>query len=141
MLVVGGVVAASAALLARGSGSTDGGTSQRNWAVGLGTTLCVLGVLGLFDHYVESQRAGDGLHTAGRRIIDDAVEEARDCDPSSPQPTFVYPSGSVPSGGATYVPSPCSTSPRDVLLTNWTTLTDQIGFKAEQGGSFSASGH
>ncbi|MER6073673.1 hypothetical protein ABT187_33535 [Streptomyces sp. NPDC001817] len=141
MLVVGGVVACSAALSARGSEPKGDGASLRTWLLGLGTTLCVLGALGLCDHYIENQRTSDGLHAAGRRIIDDAVEEARDCDPASPEPTFVYPSGSVPGGAATYVPSPCSTSPRDVLLSNSTTLTGQIGYKAEEGDSFSASGH
>ncbi|MGW6138411.1 hypothetical protein [Streptomyces sp. NPDC055140] len=141
MLVVGGVVAASAMLSARGSQPKSDGQSLRNWLLGLGAALCVLAGLGLFDHYFELQRTSDGLHAAGRRIIDDTVEEARDCDPSSPEPTFVYPSGSVPSGAATYVPSPCDTSPRDVLLSNSTTLTDQIGYKAEEGSSFSTNGH
>ncbi|MFH8775769.1 hypothetical protein [Streptomyces sp. NPDC017958] len=141
MLVVGGVLAASAALSARGSEPKSDGKSLSSWLLGLGTTLCALGGLGLFDHYFENQRTNDGLHAAGRQIIDDAVEEARDCDPASPEPTFVYPSGSVPDGTATYVPSPCSTSPRDVLLSNSTTLTDQIGYKAEEGASFSTNGH
>lgn len=141
MLVVGGVLAASAALWAAGSEPKSDGRSLRNWLLGLGTTLCVLGGLGLFDHYAESRRTGDALHAAGRRIIDDAVEEARHCDPSSPEPTFVYPSGSVPGGTATYVPSPCSTSPRDVLLSSPTALTDRVGYRVEEGGSFSTDGH
>ncbi|MYS81095.1 hypothetical protein [Embleya scabrispora] len=96
----------------------------------------------MVDHYFENQRTSDGLHAAGRRIIDNAVEKARHCDPSSPEPTFVYPSGSVPGGAATYVPSPCSTSPRDVLRSNSTTLTAPIGYyKAEEGDSFSTNGH
>ncbi|MEV0987854.1 hypothetical protein [Streptomyces sp. NPDC049949] len=141
MLVAGGAVAASAALSARGSEPKGDGKSLRNWLFGLGTALCLLGGAGLFDHYFVNQRTSDGLHAAGRQIIDDAVEGARGCDPSSPEPTFVYPSGSVPGGTATYVPSPCSTSPRDVLLSNSTTLTAPIGYKAEEGDSFSTNGH
>ncbi|ARF53211.1 hypothetical protein [Streptomyces gilvosporeus] len=142
MLVVGGlVVTASVALSARGSEPKSESKSLRNWLLGLGTTLCVLGGLGLLDHYFETRQTSDGLHAAGRRIIDDAVKEARGCDPSSPEPTFVYPSGSVPGGAATYVPSPCSTSPRDVLLSHSTTVTDRIGYKAEKGDSFSTNGH
>ncbi|MFE9450117.1 hypothetical protein [Streptomyces sp. NPDC006739] len=141
LLLVGGVVAASAALSATRSEPKDRDRSLRNWLLGLGTTLCVLGGLGLFDHYFETLRASDGLHAAGRRIIDNAVKEARDCDPSSPEPTFAYPSGAVPGGAATYVPPPCSTSPRDVLLTNSATPADQVGYKAQEGNSFSTNGH
>lgn len=129
--------AAVSAALTRRTG--DAGPLTR-WLSGLGLTLCLLGGAGLLIHSIEVQRTNDGLHRAGRRIIDDALGAARDCDPASSRPTFFYPSGQTPGGTAAYVPSPCSTSPRDALGNSPTAFTP-AGYTAEEGNSFSLNGH
>jgi hypothetical protein len=111
-----------------------------NWLFGLGLTMCAVGGLVLLGEAFEEQQTSDGLHAAGRRIIDEALDSARNCDPASPQPTFVYPSGPGAGGAATYVPTPCSTSPRDVTLDSSLVTSDGV-YEAKAAASFDTNGH
>ncbi|MEU6216633.1 hypothetical protein ABZ845_03790 [Streptomyces sp. NPDC047022] len=140
LLGAGGVVVLTAAVSAALTRRTGDAGPLIRWLFGLGLTLCLLGGAGLLVHSIEVRRTSDGLHGAGRRIIDDALGVARDCDPASPRPTFFYPGGQTPGGTATYVPSPCSTSPRDALGNSPTAFTP-AGYTAEEGDSFSLNGH
>jgi hypothetical protein len=111
-----------------------------NWLFGLGMTMCAVGGLVLLGQAFGDQEASDGLHAAGRRIIDEALDSARSCDPASPQPTFVYPSEPGSGGAATYIPSPCSTSPRDATLDSSVTTSDGV-YETRAADSFDTNGH
>ncbi|MGW7257010.1 hypothetical protein [Streptomyces sp. NPDC054834] len=111
-----------------------------NWLFGLGMTMCAVGGLVLLGEAFEDQKASDGLHAAGRQIVDEALDSARSCDPASPQPTFVYPSEPGSDGAATYVPSPCSTSPRDITLDSSVTTSDGV-YQTKEANSFDTNGH
>ncbi|MFF4551284.1 hypothetical protein [Streptomyces sp. NPDC001435] len=111
-----------------------------NWLFGLGLTMCAVGGLVLLGEAFEEQEANDGLHAAGRRIIGEALDSAHSCDPASAQPTFVYPSQPGAGGAATYVPSPCSASPRDVTLDSSVVTSDGV-YEAQAVNSFGTNGH
>lgn len=140
LLGFGGVIAlvavVAAALLRREPHSGR----LTSWLFGLGLTMCALGGLGLLLSHSESRQASDGLHAAGRQVITDALDSARSCASAPPEPTFIYPSGLVPGGAATYAPPPCSISPRDALLRS-TALTSLGAYRAQEAASFDASGH
>ncbi|MEV0183978.1 hypothetical protein AB0I54_32545 [Streptomyces sp. NPDC050625] len=111
-----------------------------NWLFGLGMIMCAVGGLVLLGEAFEDRKTSDGLHAAGHQIIDEALDSARNCDPTAPQPTFVYPSQPGSGGAATYVPSPCSTSPRDVTLDSSVTTSDGV-YETQAADSFDTSGH
>ncbi|MGW7410551.1 hypothetical protein ACWGI9_44000 [Streptomyces sp. NPDC054833] len=111
-----------------------------NWLFGLGLTMCAIGGLVLLGEAFEEQEASDGLHAAGRRIIGEALDSARSCDPASAQPTFVYPSQPGAGGAATYVPLPCSTSPRDVTPDSSVVTSDGV-YEVQAVNSFGTNGH
>ena len=131
------VVAAVAAALGRRE--PDSGRLA-GWLFGVGLATCALGGLGLLLRHSEDQQASDGLHSAGQQVITAALDSARNCASAPPEPTFVYPSGLVPGGAATYAPPPCSTSPRDALLGS-TVLTSLGLYRAQEAPSFDTSGH
>lgn len=139
LLVVGGAVvvvmgvAAALTRRQRGSARLTGGLA------GLGLAMCVLGGVGLLVRHSEDQQASDGLHAAGQQVISAALDSARNCATDGPEPTYVYPSGLVPGGAATYSPPPCSTSPRDALLDS-TVLTSLGLYRAQEEASFDTSG-
>ncbi|WP_328535230.1 hypothetical protein [Streptomyces sp. NBC_00344] len=139
LLGAGGVVVVTAGAVAvlsrreRDSGRLPG------WLFGVGLAMCGLGGLGLLVHHSEDEQASDGLHAAGQQVISAALDSARSCATAAPEPTFVYPSGLVPGGAATYVPPPCRTSPRDALLDS-TAMTSLGLYRARETPSFDTSG-
>ncbi|MGW3175703.1 hypothetical protein [Streptomyces sp. NPDC001153] len=140
LLGAGGVVvvaAGTAALLMRRQ--HDSGRLL-GWLFGLGLTMCVVGGLGLLVRHTEDQQDGDGLHAAGRRIIGEALDSARNCATAAPEPTFVYPSELTSGGTATYTPQPCSTSPREAPLDSMV-VTSQGVYRAQETNSYGTSGH
>ncbi|MGW5352122.1 hypothetical protein ACWERV_16635 [Streptomyces sp. NPDC004031] len=140
LLVVGVLVAGLSALAFDGDGPRGGDGSRRGWLIGLGTTLGVLGVLGLLLHAVQTGHRRDGLRDAGQHVIDDAVRAAQDCD-TAETPTYFYPDSSKPGGGYTWAPPPCTPFPRDAVLTSSNVLTVRPGYSVEPGGSFADNGH
>ncbi|WP_377273373.1 hypothetical protein [Peterkaempfera sp. SMS 1(5)a] len=136
LLGVGGVVvvvAVTAAALTRGD---RGAGRLTGWLFGVGLTMCLVGGTGLLVRHSEDRDTVDGLHTAGRQIIDDALDSARNCATAAPQPTIVYPSGLLPGGGeATYSPPACSTSPRGAWLDS-----SKGVYQVKKADSFSTSG-
>ncbi|WP_432190097.1 hypothetical protein [Streptomyces sp. Tue6028] len=82
----------------------------------------------------------DALHAAGQQVISAALNSAQHCATAGPEPTYIYPSGVVPGGAATYAPQPCSTSPREALLSS-TVLTPLGLYRAQETASFDTSGH
>jgi hypothetical protein len=140
LLGFGGVVAVVAVVAAALSGRESDSGRVTGWLFGLGLTMCALGGIGLLVHYSENRQARDGLHAAGHQVIAEALDSARSCASAPPEPTFIYPSGLVPGGEATYAPPPCSTSPRDALLSS-TTLTSLGAYQAQEAPSFTTSGH
>ncbi|MFI0937844.1 hypothetical protein [Streptomyces sp. NPDC021020] len=152
LLVVGALAAGLSALASGGDGAPSGGDgtkgggpqrdgSLRSWLIGLGTTLCVMGALGLLLHVVQTRHQGDGLRNAGQHVIDDAVQAAQGCDTSSPPPTFFYPDSSEPGGGYTWAPPACTTFPREAVLTSNYVPADQPGYTVELSNSFAGNGH
>ncbi|WP_329141771.1 hypothetical protein OIU91_00090 [Streptomyces sp. NBC_01456] len=139
LLGVGGVVVVAAGVVAALSRQERGSGRLTGWLFGLGLTMCVLGGLGLLVRRSEDQQTSDGLHAAGQQVISAALDSARSCATAAPEPTYVYPSGLMPGGAATYAPPPCSTSPRDALLGS-TVLTSLGLYRAEEAASFDTSG-
>ncbi|MEU6070393.1 MULTISPECIES: hypothetical protein [Streptomyces] len=140
LLGAGAVIVLTAGVAAALSRREPDAKRLTNWLFGLGMIMCVVGGLVLLGEAFEDQKTSDGLHAAGRRIIDEALDSARSCDPSAPQPTFVYPSEPGSGGAATYVPTPCSTSPRDVTPDTSVTTSDGV-YEAQAADSFDTNGH
>ncbi|MFJ3235149.1 hypothetical protein [Streptomyces sp. NPDC086787] len=140
LLGAGGVIVLTAGVAAALTRRDPSAKRLTNWLFGLGMTMCAVGGLVLLGEASEDRKTSDGLHAAGSRIIDEALKSARACNPAAPQPTFVYPSEPGSGGAATYVPSPCSTSPRDVALDTSVTTSDGV-YEAQAADSFDASGH
>ncbi|MEV0184343.1 hypothetical protein AB0I54_34415 [Streptomyces sp. NPDC050625] len=140
LLGVGAVVVLTACVAAALTRREPPAKRLTNWLFGLGLTMCAVGGLVLLGEAFEGREASDGLHAAGRRISGEALDSARNCDPTSTQPTFVYPSQPGSGGAATYVPSPCSTSPRDVTLDSSVTTSDGV-YETQAVNSFDTNGH
>ena len=140
LLGVGGVVLVTAGVAAVLSRRDPDAKRLTNWLFGLGTALCALGGFLLLSRFFEDRQTSDGLHAAGRQIIDEALDSARSCDPASPQPTFFYPSEPGSGGAATYVPSPCSTSPRHATPDSQV-VTSQGVYRVQEADSFDTNGH
>ena len=139
LLGIGGVVVVAAGLAAALSRRGRGAQRLTGWLFGLGLSMCLLGGFGLLARHSEDQQVSDGLHAAGRQVISAALDSARNCATAPPQPTYVYPSGLLPGGAATYTPPPCSTLPRDALL-NSTVLTSLGLYRAQEAASFDTRG-
>ncbi|MER6126696.1 hypothetical protein ABT173_29625 [Streptomyces sp. NPDC001795] len=140
LLGAGGVVVVTAGVAAALTRRERDAGRLTRWLFGLGLSLCFLGGLGLLGRYFEDRQTSDGLHAAGRQIIDEALEAARNCETAAPEPTIVYPSEPGSGGAATYVPSPCSTSPRDALP-DPTMVTSHGVYRAQEADSFDTNGH
>ncbi|MFJ3309086.1 hypothetical protein ACIPSA_39790 [Streptomyces sp. NPDC086549] len=140
LLGAGAVIVLTAGVAAALSRRDPGAKRLINWLFGLGLTMCAVGGFILLGEAFEDQRTSDGLHAAGHQIIDEALDSARSCDPDSPQPTFVYPSEPGSGGAATYVPSPCSTSPRDATVDSSVTTSDGV-YETQAADSFDTNGH
>ncbi|MFE0513849.1 hypothetical protein [Streptomyces sp. NPDC058964] len=139
LLGAGGVIVLTAGVAAALSRRDPDAKRLTNWLFGLGMALCAVGGFVLLGEAFEGRKTSDGLHAAGRQIIDEALDSARSCDPASPQPTFFYPS-EPGRGAATYVPSPCSTSPRDATVDPSVTTSDGV-YETQVADTFDTSGH
>ncbi|UXY29172.1 hypothetical protein [Streptomyces sp. HUAS TT20] len=139
LLGAGAVIVLTADVAAALSRRDPDAKRLTNWLFGLGMAMCAVGGFILLGEAFQDQQTSDGLHAAGRQIIDEALDSARSCDPTSPQPTFFYPS-EPGRGASTYVPSPCSTSPRDVTLDSSVTTSDGV-YEAQAADSFDTNGH
>lgn len=140
LLGVGGVVVVTAAVAAAlGRRERDAGHRPTGWLFGLGLTLCLVGGLGLLVRHSEDRQTSGGLQAAGREVIGEALDTARNCATAAPEPTFTYPGESASGGAATYAPAPCSTSPRDAPLDSMV-VTSQGVYRVNVAASFGTSG-